>query len=131
MMPTNATAKMPRARRIGLGLTAVLVVAAGAYWYLGMPRGGAQDLRETQSASPVAAPKPVSYPAPGKEPTVRTEFPAGAAPISGDEIVAALSDHTALLPGGFVEYRILRAGRQAARNGGREALRRQLGGAWR
>jgi hypothetical protein len=104
MMPTNATAKMPRARRIGLGLTAVLVVAAGAYWYLGMPRGGAQDLRETQSASPVAAPKPVSYPAPGKEPTVRTEFPAGAAPISGDEIVAALSDHTALLPGGFVEY---------------------------
>ncbi len=46
----------------------------------------------------------VSYPAPGKEPASRTEFPTGAAPISGPEIVAALSDHTATLPGGFVEY---------------------------
>ncbi len=46
----------------------------------------------------------VSYPPPGKEPIGRTQFPTGAAPISGPEIVAALSDHTATLPGGFVEY---------------------------
>lgn len=46
----------------------------------------------------------VSYPAPGKEPQARMEFPPGATPISGAEIVAALSDHTAMLPGGFVEY---------------------------
>ena len=32
----------------------------------------------------------MSYPSPGKEPSSRTEFPAGAEPISGPEIVAAL-----------------------------------------
>jgi hypothetical protein len=32
------------------------------------------------------------------------QFPSGATPISETEIVAALSDHTAMLPGGFVEY---------------------------
>jgi hypothetical protein len=47
---------------------------------------------------------PVSYPAPGKEPVAKMEFPSGATPISGPEIVAALSGHTAMLPGGFVEY---------------------------
>ena len=47
---------------------------------------------------------PVSYPAPGKVPVAKMEFPSGATPISGPEIVAALSDHTAMLPGGFVEY---------------------------
>jgi hypothetical protein len=46
----------------------------------------------------------VSYPAPGKEPVAKMEFPSGATPISGPEIVAALSNHTAMLPGGFVEY---------------------------
>jgi hypothetical protein len=52
--------------------------------------------------------KPASYPAPGIQPSAptstRTEFPAGAVAISGPEIITALSDHTALLPGGFVEY---------------------------
>jgi len=47
---------------------------------------------------------PVSYPAPGKEPAAKMEFPSGATPISGSEIIAALSGHTAMLPGGFVEY---------------------------
>jgi hypothetical protein len=47
---------------------------------------------------------PISFPVSGEEPTVRTGFPAGATPISGPEIIAALSDHTAMLPGGFVEY---------------------------
>ena len=46
----------------------------------------------------------ISYPAPGKEPVAKMEFPSGATPISSSEIVAALSDHTAMLPGGFVEY---------------------------
>ncbi|HEX4504809.1 MAG TPA: hypothetical protein VH722_03690 [Alphaproteobacteria bacterium] len=46
----------------------------------------------------------VSYPAPGKEPVARMEFPSNATPISGAEIVSALSGHTAMLPGGFVEY---------------------------
>lgn len=103
-MRTNAAANRRGARRTGLGLAVALIVGAGAYWYGGAPPTGAQGLRETQSAPSVVAPNPVSYPAPGKEPTAKTEFPAGAAAISGAEIVAALSDHTALLPGGFVEY---------------------------
>ncbi len=55
------------------------------------------------AASPFFAAQ-VSYPAPGKEPVAKMEFPSGATPISGPEIVAALSGHTAMLPGGFVEY---------------------------
>ena len=55
------------------------------------------------AASPFVAAQ-ISYPAPGKEPAAKMEFPSGATPISGSEIVAALSDHTAMLPGGFVEY---------------------------
>jgi hypothetical protein len=61
----------------------------------------------TGQAASAAAPfvaAQVSYPAPGKEPVARMEFPSGATPISGTEIVAALSGHTAMLPGGFVEY---------------------------
>src|SRR5262245_20203334 len=61
--------------------------------------GGGEALAER-----VLIAAPISYPAPGKEPQARMEFPAGATPISGPEIVAALSDHTAMLPGGFVEY---------------------------
>jgi hypothetical protein len=88
-------------RRIGIALAVSLTLVAGAGWYWHMTQAGAQ---EAQSAPPAMVAKPVSYPAPGKEPTARTEFPPGAAPISGPEIVAALSDHTAVLPGGFVEY---------------------------
>ena len=104
MKPPTATANRRGAPRLGLGLAVVIIVGAGAYWYWGAAPTGMQTPRETQTAPTVAAPKPVSYPAPGKAATARTEFPAGAAPISGAEIVAALSDHTALLPGGFVEY---------------------------
>jgi hypothetical protein len=88
-------------RRIAITLAVPLTLAAAAGWYWHMTQAGAQ---EAQSAPPAVAAKPVSYPAPGKEPTARTEFPPGAAPISGPEIVAALSNHTAVLPGGFVEY---------------------------
>ena len=59
--------------------------------------------RAATAASPFVFAQ-VSYPAPGKEPVARMEFPSGATPISGAEIVAALSGHTAMLPGGFVEY---------------------------
>jgi hypothetical protein len=104
MIRTNATGNRRRARRIGVGLVVSLIVVACAAWYGRTPQTAVQPMRETQSASSVVAAKPVSYPAPGKEPSARTEFPAGAAPISGAEIVAALSDHTAVLPGGFVEY---------------------------
>jgi hypothetical protein len=102
MIRSNATADRRGARRIGVGLAVLLIVVAGAAWYWRAPQSGAQDIG--QSVSPVVTAKPVSYPAAGKGPSARTEFPAGAAPISGAEIVAALSDHTALLPGGFVEY---------------------------
>ena len=90
------------AGRIGVVLAVSLAVVAVAGWHWRTTPAGQPD---TQSASAVTA-EPVSYPAPGKEPTAssRTEFPVGAAPISGPEIVAALSDHTALLAGGFVEY---------------------------
>jgi hypothetical protein len=99
--PIVATASPGRARRIGGALAASLILAALAGWYWHTSRAGAQ---EAQTPPPVAVAQPASYPAPGKEPSARTEFPAGAAPISGPEIVAALSNHTALLPGGFVEY---------------------------
>jgi hypothetical protein len=101
-MPETIASRRPRARQIGFGLavTAIAVAAAGWYW-----RPQPQEAPETQSASPAVAATKVSYPAPGKEePSGRTEFPMGAAVMSGPEIVAALSDHTALLPGGFVEY---------------------------
>lgn len=86
---------------IGVALAVSVALVAVAGWYLRTTGPGAQ---EAQSAPSAMTAKPVSYPAPGKEPMARTEFPAGAAPISGPEIVAALSDHTAVLPGGFVEY---------------------------
>ncbi len=90
----------PRGRRkIGIALAAAVLVFGGIGWYRHTMRAVAQDAAGTNAAA-----QPVSYPAPGKEPQAKTEFPAGAAPISGPEIVAALSDHTALLPGGFVEY---------------------------
>ena len=97
--PSTATRR--GAWRIGVaGAISVTLVALLAAWYWHATQAGAQ---EAQSPAVVTA-TPVSYPAPGKEPTAKTEFPDGAAPISGPEIVAALSDHTALLAGGFVEY---------------------------
>lgn len=101
MTGTNTTAANRRGvRRVAvvLATSLTLAIVAGWYWHT---QAGAQ---EAAAAPPVVAAEPVSYPAPGKEPSARTEFPAGAAPISGPEITAALSDHTALLPGGFVEY---------------------------
>jgi hypothetical protein len=65
---------------------------------------GVGSLAEAQSTFFVIPTEPVSYPAPGREPSIAMEYPTGAAQLSGAEIVAALSDHTALLPGGFVEY---------------------------
>jgi hypothetical protein len=101
MTGTNADgAKRRGGRRIGVAFVVSLALVAVAGWHWRTTLAGEQD---TKSATVVTA-EPVSYPAPGKEPMARTEFPAGAAPISGPEIVAALSDHTALLPGGFVEY---------------------------
>ncbi len=97
-------------RRTGLMLAVSLAVIAGAYWYWQEPQGGPGDMHETQlgaapdPADPLAPASPVSYPGPGKEPAIRTEFPAGVNTLSGAEIVAALSDHTAMLAGGFVEY---------------------------
>jgi hypothetical protein len=87
--------------RIGLASGAVLIAVAVAGWHWRTTQAIAQD---TTLAPAAATVQPVSYPAPGKEPKATTEFPDGAAPISGPEIVAALSDHTAVLPGGFVEY---------------------------
>lgn len=105
MIRTNAAATNRRgALRIGAMLVTAAIVVAAAGWYWRTTQAVAQSTEGTQSVAPVAQTQPVSYPAPGKEPTARTEFPAGAAPISGPEIVAALSDHTAMLPGGFVEY---------------------------
>jgi hypothetical protein len=97
--PNTTTASRRGARTIGVALAASLLVVtlAGSYW---RTHAVAQDTGQANSISA----QPVSYPAPGKDPVAKTEFPAGAAPVSGPEIVAALSDHTALLPGGFVEY---------------------------
>ena len=72
----------------------ILAAAAALLTFAGWPGAQAQTFQAAQ----------ISYPAPGREPQARMEFPAGATPISGPEIVAALSDHTAMLPGGFVEY---------------------------
>ncbi len=90
-----------RARQVGLGLVVMVIAVAAAGWYWRAQSQGEQD---AQPAPAVAVAKPVSYPAPGDEPSARTDFPTGAAALSGAEIVAALSDHTALLSGGFVEY---------------------------
>jgi hypothetical protein len=101
MTGSNADgAKQRGTRRTGIALVAFLALVALAGWHWRTTLAGEPG---TKWASAVTA-EPVSYPAPGKEPTSRTEFPSGAAPISGPEIVAALSNHTALLPGGFVEY---------------------------
>jgi hypothetical protein len=101
---TAPTANRHGARTIGVMLAAALIVAVLAGWYWRTTQVVAQDAGQANSAPSVAAAQPVSYPAPGKDPVAKTEFPAGAAPVSGPEIVAALSDHTALLAGGFVEY---------------------------
>jgi hypothetical protein len=100
-MTSTNQAKRPGRRRIGLTIAVSLAVIAGAYWYWQKPQGGLNDM---QSALPAPAASPVSYPAPGKEPAIRTEFPPGVNTLSGAEIVAALSDHTAMLAGGFIEY---------------------------
>jgi hypothetical protein len=86
--------------RTAIALT--VVVSSGLCW-----RGawaGDEGVAEATSRPSIIAAEPVSYPAPGKEPSIRMESPVGAEPLSGPEIRAALSDHTALLPGGFIEY---------------------------
>ncbi len=95
--PNPAVAKRPGTRRIGVALAASVLVVAAAGWYW-RTHAVAQESGETVIA------QPVSYPAPGKDPQAKTEFPSGATPVTEADIVAALSDHTALLPGGFVEY---------------------------
>ncbi len=104
MTSTNQATGRGR-RRIGLTIAVSLAVITGAYWYWQKPQDTPNDMHETQlPAVPAPAASPVSYPAPGKEPAIRTEFPPGVNTLSGAEIVAALSDHTAMLAGGFVEY---------------------------
>jgi hypothetical protein len=96
---TGSKAERRGGRTIGVVIIAVVAVAGaiGVYWH--NTRAVAQDAAATNLTV-----QPVSYPVPGKDPQARTEFPAGATPVTGPDIVAALSDHTALLPGGFVEY---------------------------
>src|ERR1700741_4670999 len=88
--------------RAGVTLAASLALLTLPGWRPAL--AGMPDPPEARPAPLVMAAEPASYPAPGKEPMAKTEFPSGASPISGPEIVAALSDHTAMLPGGFVEY---------------------------
>ncbi len=97
--PSPAAANRRGARRIGIALAVSLPLVALAAWHW-RTHAAAQEAAQT---APVTA-QPVSYPAPGKDPQAKTEFPSGATPVTGQDIVAALSDHTALLPGGFVEY---------------------------
>jgi hypothetical protein len=102
MIRTNAVATNRRGTwRIGAMLVTSVIVVALAGWYWRTIRIGAQD---TQSTAPAMTAKPADYRVPGLEISGRNIFPPGAAAISGPDIVAALSDHTALLPGGFVEY---------------------------
>src|ERR1700761_3783540 len=70
-------------RRTGRMLTACLMITAFGGWrpaYAGMP-----DMPDMKPAPLVVAAEPASYPAAGKEPQAKTEFPTGAAPISGAE----------------------------------------------
>lgn len=92
-----------RARRMA-GLTISLILIGGAYWYAHSLQTGESQSLVAPSGPPALTGSPASFPAPGKEPAIRTEFPAGVRALSGNEIVAALSDHTAMLDGGFVEY---------------------------
>ncbi len=103
MIRTDATAANRRgAWRIGAVLATALIVVAGAGWYWQTTKPGAEFKRDEKSSAPVTVAKPST--APGSEISAKSVFPAGATKISGAEITAALSDHTALLPGGFVEY---------------------------
>jgi len=93
------TQRAPRRAGVTLAASLALLTLPGWQPALGMP-----DLPEARPAPLVMAAEPASYPAPGREPVAKMGFPSGASPISGPEIIAALSDHTAMLPGGFVEY---------------------------
>lgn len=104
---TIANAAMPKrrgAQRIGAVLAISLICAGLAGWYWHTMRPGAEFKRDEKSSAPVTVAEPKAYAVPGDEISAKSVFPAGAAKISGAEITAALSDHTALLPGGFVEY---------------------------
>jgi len=92
------------AQRIGLVLAISLVFLGLAGWYWYTMRPGAEFKRDEKSSAPVTVAAPQPYAAPGNEISAKSVFPAGAVKISGAEITAALADHTALLPGGFVEY---------------------------
>jgi hypothetical protein len=99
-----ATAKWHGTQRIGAVLAVSLVVAGLAGWYWHATRPGAEFKRDEKSSAPVTVAKPEASSVPDDEISAKSVFPAAAAKISGAEITAALSNHTALLPGGFVEY---------------------------
>ncbi len=100
---TGTTPAVPRcaARRFRSGPATGLMALAAAIWWWQSPT---PVLAADQPSLATAAATLVDYPPHGAEPEARTAFPPGASLISGPEILAALSDHTALLPGGFVEY---------------------------
>jgi hypothetical protein len=105
MTRTNAAvAKWHGAQRIGAMLAISLIFAGLAGWYWHATRPGAEFKRDEKSSAPVTVAKPGADAVPSNEISAKSVFPTGAAKISAAEITAALSDHTALLPGGFVEY---------------------------
>jgi hypothetical protein len=102
-------ARRRRAWRLGIALMVSLIFIGLADWYWHEATTASSDTRETQSHSPAITTETADYRMPSEavaapDVSSRSVFPMGAEAISGAEIVAALSDHTALLPGGFVEY---------------------------
>ncbi len=104
MTKTNDAAARGATRRMRVWIVVALIVAGSAYAYWRASLSGAADAPVTRAAAPPALAKSGSYPMTGKQSLAKTDFPTGATPMSSAEIVASLSDHTALLPGGFVEY---------------------------
>jgi hypothetical protein len=84
------------------------MVAALAAWGFRTIRDARSAIGDAKPSTPVAAGGPTHHrdlaPLPIRPQLSTADVPAGATAISGDEITAALSDHTAVMPGGFVEY---------------------------
>lgn len=109
MTGTTAAATRRGARRIGVALVISLIFVVLAGWYWWRTTGNeASYMRDANSSAPVASTESIDNSGPGSQSpgpgASALGVPAGATTISGEEITAALSDHTALLPGGFVEY---------------------------